>query len=57
MPRTDVADMFTVLCPGGRFQPYVDGVITRKDGVHLSDAGADLVTRFLQHTTDLGGRT
>ncbi len=51
--RVDVADLFSQLCPSGRFQPYVDGVLTRSDGVHLSDAGADLVAGWLAKTPHL----
>jgi peptidoglycan/LPS O-acetylase OafA/YrhL len=52
-PRAEVADTFARLCPGGRYSANVDGVATRKDGVHLSDAGADLVGRWLATTFKL----
>ena len=49
----DLADLFSQLCPSGRFQPYVHGIQTRSDGVHLSDAGADLIARWLRQSTGL----
>ena len=52
--NVDLADMFLLLCPNGQFQPYVNGVRTRSDGVHLSDDGADLVARWLSDTANIG---
>ena len=50
--NVDLADMFSVLCPNGKFQVRVGGVQTRSDGVHLSDEGADLVVRALRNQFD-----
>ena len=50
--NVDLADMFSVLCPNGKFQVRVRGVQTRSDGVHLSDEGADLVVRALRNQFD-----
>jgi hypothetical protein len=43
-----VVDLFAPLCPRGRFTNVVDGIADiRPDGVHLSEAGADWVARWL----------
>ena len=47
-PQTvKVIDLFGFLCPRGVYQPIVNGVTTRTDGVHLSEPGATLVARWL----------
>lgn len=39
-PRTSVLDMRSYLCPTGKYQPQVDGVTMRPDGVHFAKSGA-----------------
>jgi peptidoglycan/LPS O-acetylase OafA/YrhL len=51
-----LVDMFSKLCPGGRYATYVDGVVTRSDGTHLSEDGADLVARWLVPQLELPAR-
>ena len=47
-PQTvKVIDLFGFLCPRGVYQPIVNGVTTRTDGVHLSEPGATLAARWL----------
>ena len=48
-----LVDMFSKLCPNDRYATYVDGVVTRSDGTHLSADGADLVARWLVPQLDL----
>jgi peptidoglycan/LPS O-acetylase OafA/YrhL len=43
-----VADLFTRVCPDGEFTPQLGDVEdARPDGLHFSDAGADVVTEWL----------
>ncbi len=45
--RIKVVDLSKMLCPNGRFAGVIDGTVMRTDGVHLTDEGSDLVTRWL----------
>jgi len=40
-------DLKALLCPNGTFEPKIDGVEARPDGVHYNTAGAALVWRWL----------
>jgi peptidoglycan/LPS O-acetylase OafA/YrhL/lysophospholipase L1-like esterase len=40
-------DLAAFVCPGGRCQEEIDGVLLRPDGVHFLGSGADLVSRWL----------
>ena len=46
-PGTTVLDYASFICPGGRFEPERDGVVTRPDGVHLGTDGAALTWAWL----------
>ncbi len=46
-PRARVADLGSVLCPGGEPLQTVDGEQVRYDGVHVTAAGSDLVWSWL----------
>ncbi len=46
-PSVRVADLGSVLCPGGTPIGDVDGERVRYDGVHVSATGSDLVWRWL----------
>jgi peptidoglycan/LPS O-acetylase OafA/YrhL len=45
--HVQLVDLFSKLCPGDRYATYVDGIVTRSDGTHLSSDGADFVARWL----------
>jgi peptidoglycan/LPS O-acetylase OafA/YrhL len=40
-------DLFSVVCPNGRFAGAINGVVMRTDGVHFSEGGARLVSGWL----------
>ncbi len=49
--RVVAPDLFTFVCPKGRYQGDIGGVTgVRHDGVHFSAEGSDLVARFLAPT-------
>lgn len=58
-PNVSIFDLFTALCPGGRFTRSIDGMyLTRADGLHLSpqaarDTGRAVVASVLP---DVAGR-
>jgi len=46
-PTVTIADLGSVLCPGGEPLETIDGDRVRYDGVHLSERGTDLVWAWL----------
>ncbi len=47
-PKVTAPDLFSFLCPTGKYQDSLNGVSgVRVDGVHFSRAGSDLVASFL----------
>jgi lysophospholipase L1-like esterase len=45
--RAHVLDLFSVVCPNGKFAAVINGVVMRTDGVHFSEGGARLVAGWL----------
>ncbi len=52
-----LVDLFGFLCPRGVFESRKAGVATRTDGVHLSEAGANLVSRWLVPQLGIPGKS
>ncbi|HTY73693.1 MAG TPA: acyltransferase family protein [Actinomycetes bacterium] len=55
-PDVTLLDDRSLLCPGGSYQPRVDGVLVRPDGVHVGAPGGRLVGRWLLPLLDAAGR-
>ncbi len=53
--KVSVIDLFSELCPGGKFLPVIDGQPSRIDGIHLSASAADAVARWMIPQLGLGG--
>lgn len=54
--RAQLADLFKFLCPNGKISWKMDGVVTRSDGVHLSEDGAELVVKWLLPKLELSNK-